>query len=96
MSVQKYGIQTTDMSNFCPLKHLSFPKYVFCSKFGKVTVKNLAFCNLGFGKKRRADSYSASKDESQPKIVLLGKFPRNKMRNKETAARRPVDFHIAE
>jgi hypothetical protein len=27
---------------------------IFCSKFGKVTVENLAFGKLVFGKKRRA------------------------------------------
>jgi hypothetical protein len=34
--------------------NLTVQNYGICSKFGKVKVKNLAFCNLVFGKKRRA------------------------------------------
>jgi hypothetical protein len=41
---------------------MTFRKFDFCSKFGKVTFGNLEFCNLEFGKKRSTLINKDSKD----------------------------------
>jgi hypothetical protein len=46
------ALRNNDLSNIWSVEQMTFRKYGFCSNFGKVTVENLTFSNLGFGKKR--------------------------------------------
>jgi hypothetical protein len=44
------ALRNFDLLNIWSVEQMTVQNYGICSKFGKVTVENLTFCNLGFGK----------------------------------------------